>query len=134
MKKVLSFILLLVVILGLVACGNENSANCKGTKESDYVTIDSSNYNFYFSIDDSYITSSSVASSVGMLTSITRKITISGAVNGIYSDCLIVFEYGKDKTQQTLKLNAAGFASFEYTINSSTYIAKIVSCSGKLYL
>ena len=134
MKKFLSFVLLLVVVLGLVACGSENSVNGNGSKESDYITINASNCNYYLSIDDSYITSSSVSVSAGTFTSITRKITINGAVSGIYSDCSIVFEYGKDKTQQTIKPNAAGFASFEYKINSSTYIAKIVSCTGKLYL
>ena len=134
MKKFLSFVLLLIVVLGLVACGSENSANGNGAKENEYVTINASNCNYYLSIDDSYITSCTIRASVGTFTSITRKITINGAVSGIYSDCTITFEYGENKTQQTIKLNAAGFASFEYKINSSSYTAKIVSCTGKLYL
>ena len=131
MKKILSFIFLLVVILGLVACSDNSSVNGKG---NDYVSINSTNCNYYLSIDDSLIRSDSFYAGGQKFISIYRKITISGAINGMYSDCTIVFEYGENKTQQTIKLNAAGFATFEYHINSSTYTAKIVSCTGKLYL
>ena len=127
MKKFLSFVLAVVCMLGLVACGNDNSTDgC--------IDITVSNCNYYLSIHDSLIRTDRVYAAGRWWSSIYRQITINGAVGGIYSDCSIVFEYGKNKTQQTISLNAAGFASFEYTINDSSYTAEIVSCTGKLYL
>ncbi|MEG9429409.1 MAG: hypothetical protein VZQ61_00535 [Christensenellaceae bacterium] len=131
MKKILSLILLLVVVLGLVACGKDSSANV--TKD-DYTNITVSNCNYYLSIDDSLIKSDNGYAAGKRWVSITRKITINGAISGVYSDCTITFEYGENKTQKTIELNAAGYASFEYKINNSSYTAKIVSCTGKLYL
>ena len=131
MKKFLSLILLLVVVLGLVACSNNGSTN---GKENDYLNINSSNCNYYLSIDDSLMKSDSVYAAGQRWYSFYRKITINGAINGVYSDCTITFEYGENKTQKTVELNAAGYASFEYRINNSSYMAKIVSCTGKLYL
>jgi|GEM_PF-4827880 len=131
MKRLLSVVLSLVFVLGLVACGSANSANGNSAKEIDYIAINVSNCNYYLSIDDIYISTSSV---IGSSAGANRRITIHGAVSGLYSDCSITFQYkyANQTIQKTLQLNAAGFASLEYTTASGK--AQIVSCTGKLYL
>ncbi|MBR5388088.1 MAG: hypothetical protein IK147_01320 [Clostridia bacterium] len=127
MKKFLSFVLLLVVVLGLVACGNESSSKNDSTQDSDYITLNMSNCNYYLSIDEN----TTAFGSTGNISWRAKKVTINGAVSGIYSDCVLTFEYISigGKEQKTVQLNVAGFASFEYTTTESGN-AKIVSCTG----
>ena len=128
MKKVLSFILSLVVVLGLVACGKGNSENMP---KENYVNLTVSNCSYYLSIADIYLEHNG---STGTAAGARRRITINGAVSGRYSDCSITFEYeyARNTIQEKIQLNAAGFAIFEYTAKSDK--AKIVSCTGKIYL
>ena len=81
MKKFLSLSLVVVFILGLIACGNENSE--KASKE-DYISLNISNCEYYLSIDDSF---RSIASGTGSASGSNRKITINGAVSGRYFGC-----------------------------------------------
>lgn len=113
----------------LFGCDNQNN---KGLDE--YIALNDSNCYYYLSIDDSQTKSENILAGGKHYFISYRKITISGAVNGLFSDCILTIEYGENKIQKDISLNASGFATFEYTINNSSYKAKIISCKGKIYL
>lgn len=141
MKKILLVYLVVCFIsICLCGCGDENNTgnsvnNTENSETLDYISLDTSNCYYYLSIDDSLVSSerwnSSLVSSVS-----NYKVVISGAVSGLFSDCVLTFEYKSNGNvkQETVQLNAAGFASFSYGIVNAGYRAKVVSCEGKIYL
>lgn len=129
MKKILSLILAIgFIAMCLCGCGNRGDSDTV-----DYISLDVSNCYYYLSIRDNYYGTNSIGNPI-------REIEINGALNGVYSNCVLTFEYGSSSgtgTKQTITvvLNAAGFTCFNYTYYrlDEEGIAKVIDCSGKVY-
>lgn len=114
------FVLLLVAMFSLPACAKKDDSTAPAEEEK-FIELNMDNYDYYLSIDSIQTNMSSVGS---FGTSYSYKVTIAGAINGIYRDCTVKYKIIKknmssinneDQEEEfTIKLNAAGFATFNY--------------------
>jgi hypothetical protein len=130
MKKNLARFLaciLFLVCFSLVACDNEN----RDSAENSYIELTVDNYDYYLSISKVLTDSGSYAG--GSFRYASYQATISGAINGIYDGCIVYYKLGQDGDLQTVTLNAAGFAQFNYTVVNGENII-YTKAEGKIYL
>lgn len=134
MKKFLSLLMITVCLSGLFACGGSSESSSSESDKESYIALTMSNYSYYLSIDDIKTDGGSMYAGGQKFYWQDRKLSIYGAVNGIYADCVLTFTYGDSNTQKTVNLNASGFATFEYRLSNSNVTAKVLSVTGKVYV
>ncbi len=118
MKRILAAILIFVLLL-LCACGETNE-DVESQEKDEYIELTMENYEYYLTIQEVLTDKTFLAGS----THYYYTATIYGAVNGLYKDCVIVFN------GRILNLNAAGFAEFSYVDTKP----KVTSVSGRIYI
>ena len=97
-----------------VGCWDELFGDNNSTDDTEIVELTMDNFQYYLSIS-SVTTSTTWVGTMGNAYVI--RVTISGAVQGLYKDCSIFYKIGKDGAEQEVKLNAAGFAQFSYGVS-----------------
>lgn len=131
-NKIKSLLIIFVAViicstpLIFTGCGNGNENSQPQYKE---LTMD--NYNYYLSIDKTLTDSGSALQ--GSIRYSSYKVTINGAVSGLFEDCSLYYKIG-DGNKIEVKLNAAGFASFNYTQTNSSGNFQFCDAKGKIYI
>ncbi len=118
MKRILAAILIFVLLL-LCACGETNE-EVEPQEKDEYIELTMENYEYYLTIQSVKTVEKFIAGELRHY----YDVTIYGAVDGVYKDCVIVFN------GRILNLNAAGFAEFSY-VNTKP---KFTSVSGRIYI
>lgn len=105
------------VLIGLTGCwGNQNSGDDNKEDNSHIIELSLSNYEYYLSIDK--VKTESGSAMQGSYRYAAYKVTVSGAVSGLFEDCRLYYKIG-DGAEREVKLNAAGFATFNYSWSSN---------------
>lgn len=131
MKRLLKIVVCLIaciICFGLTGCFGTSNNNGSGQSsvENDYIELTIDNYDYYLTIDDSVVSNFTAASTRFYC----HRVTIYGALSGIYSDCVLHYKYNGNEME--VKLNVAGYATFDYTVSSGRLVYTRVS--GKIYL
>lgn len=109
---------------------NNNTGSQETDSQEDFVELTLSNYNYYLTIDRTQTDSGSV--SYGSYRWATYKVTIYGAVSGIYKNCSLSYKKTGSDTETEIKLNASGYGSFSITlVNYEEF--QFTKASGKIY-
>ena len=128
----LVWIIVFMLLFGSVAvsCLKVSETENSETENSNWNVIDLTidNYDYYLSIDMTTTSSGTVAG--GTIHYYSQQVTINGAVYGLYQDCSLFYKVG-DKEEKQVKLNAAGFAKFNYTSANGKYL-HFVRAEGKI--
>ena len=115
----------------LVGCNNDQKDNNQKDKD-EYVELTDQNYTYYLSIDN--VCTNYATAANGSFRIWSYEYTTSGAVNGLYVDCIIYYQLG-DGEEKELPLNAAGYAKLKYQISTnSPGPFKVTKVEGKIYL
>ncbi len=129
MKKTLAFIML---TLSLALCGCNGNKNAVDTSDSNQrIQLNVENYNYYLSIQKTLMESGAVMG--GTYRYSVYSVTVNGAVNGIYENCILTYKYRDSDELHDIRLNAAGFATFKYSVVNGNEIS-YVSASGEIYM
>ena len=108
MKKVVALVFIMVLsFCCLGGCG-------RIPKKSSIITLSMDNYEYYLTIDSDCISSSSIVAAGKTWYFSTYKVTISGALEGLYVDCSLYYRTSESGQIQKLKLNAVGFGTLTY--------------------
>ncbi len=123
-KNILSIILCFMFILsavGLVSCSD-------GKSEDDnykFIELTLDNYEYYLTISSQLVNSVNISG--GRIRLYYYTVYISGAINGIYEDCVLYLKNGSE-----IKLNASGNANTSRTINNGEDSFNVVKVEGKI--
>lgn len=143
MKKWFKLMLLMLcaaLLLLMNSCSRNPSGAVDGqedTDEKESETIENSieltmeNFEYYLSIDEVVISSGSAAG--GTIRYATYKVTVSGAINGLFQGCSLYYRIG-DGNECEVKLNAAGFATFNYVASNQTGQFAFTRATGKIII
>lgn len=94
-----------------------------------YIELSMDNYSYYLSIDTLHTGSTHTA----VIRADSYKVTVSGAVNGLYKDCSLFYQIGSGQERE-VKLNAAGFATFNYSVSTNSGSFKYVRVKGQIII
>ncbi len=120
-KKRLAWLLLaaltvLLMAFGFTGCNLGGGETPEGDDEPQSIELTIDNYEYYLSID-TVCTSSNVYGG-GYFHISSYKVTIMGAISGIYENCSLFYQQNGEEIEHEVKLNAAGYATFSYSITS----------------
>lgn len=122
-------VMFILSCFSLVACNNENTDNSE--MEDSFIELTIDNYDYYLSISKVLTHSGSYLG--GSLHIASYQATVTGAISGIYDGCIIYYKLGQDGSEQTVTLNAAGFAQFTYSVVNGENII-YTNVVGRIYL
>ena len=129
MKKLV--IGILSVILSLFCFIGCNFAQ----EETTEISLTTDNYTYYLNLDKVCTGSGSAAG--GSFRWASYKLTITGAIDGIYEDCVLYYKTTDEGKEQPIELNASGFATLNYSVPFSAYNSlkfMIVRAEGSILL
>lgn len=132
MKKIIS--VLLTFFLSLIcfsACSIENDNDNDNDDTHNIVTLTTDNYNYYLNLDP--ISTGSGSALGGSLRWTSYKMTITGAVNALYVDCVLYYKTQEEQQEKSINLNASGFATFTYTLTLGDSF-NVVRVEGEIHL
>ena len=118
-KKRLAWLLLsaltvFLMVFWFTGCDLGEGETPEGNDEPRSIELTMDNYDYYLSIDTVH-TGSTVLGSGSIYS---YKVTITGAISGIYENCSLFYQQNGEEIEHEIKLNAAGFATFSYNITS----------------
>ena len=123
-------LLFMIAVCSLYGCDISKDAN-SSTAEPNYIELNIDNYDYLLTIDK-VTTNSGKGAGVSWSR---QQVTIYGALNGIYEDCVLTYRLGDSGTAQTVRLNISGYATFNYTWTSAmTGKFEFIDASGKIYI
>ncbi len=123
----LLFILSFISIFTFIGCSSDEEE-----VEDTFIELTLSNYEYYLSLDSELLDYGSVAG--GSYRYSSYKMTVYGAVNGIYEDCVIYYKFGENSTtEHSQKLNISGYATFNYSVVNGKNLI-ICRVEGKIYI
>lgn len=111
-----SLTVLLLMAFGFTGCDLGGDKTAGGDNEPQSIELTMDNYDYYLSID-TVCTSSNVFGG-GYFHISSYKVTITGAISGIYENCSLFYQQNGEEIEHEVKLNAAGYATFSYSITS----------------
>lgn len=123
MKK--SFII--VFLFCLLCCCSCNKKNNQKEDQTIEIPLTLENYEYYLTITSIY--NNTVTAQQGNYRCSTYDVFIDGAVDGLYVDCVLYLENGKN-----IKLNAAGYAQTAKSISNGEDSFKVVKVEGKIII
>ena len=105
----------LVLAAGCSFAAGTNQTEMKedAANNTNEIKLTISNYDYYLTINDTVTSRRTYAQGTVEISS--HEVVIYGAVSGLYQDCVLYYKVGEDGKEQEVKLNAAGYASFEYS-------------------
>lgn len=118
-KKRLAWLLLaaltvLLMAFGFMGCDLGGDKTAGGDDEPQSIELTMDNYDYYLSIDT--VCTSSTVLGGGRMHILLYKVTITGAISGIYENCSLFYQQNGEEIEHEVKLNAAGYATFGYTV------------------
>ena len=118
-QMLLAALTALLLAFGLTGCDLGGNKTVGGDDEPQSIELTMDNYDYYLSID-TVLTSSTVLGG-GQFHISSYKVTITGAISGIYKNCSLFYQQDGGESEYEVKLNAAGYATFSYNITSGMY-------------
>ena len=100
-------------------------------EESTEISLTTDNYTYYLNLDNVCTDSGSAAGGTFHWSS--HKLTITGAIDGLYVDCVLYYKTTDEGTEKEIKLNASGFATLNYILSNSLKFT-IVRAEGSIYI
>jgi len=132
MKK---FVVVLMCCVGFIfsfGCNDEINSDLHENANNDTcIELNLENYQYYLTLDYVYLGSQSI----GYNNVYSYELTIFGAIDGLYVDCVLCYKLksGNNEKEGKISLNAAGFAKESYYCFNSGGLT-ITSVSGKIIL
>ena len=126
-KIIVCLLLVMFIMLNIVLLSGCENANNEQI-EDNYIELTMDNYEYYLTFTRVNTGSGNIAS--GTYRYATYDLTISGAIYGIYVDCVIFYNNNKS----SIKLNAAGNAQTSYSIVNGSSSFVISNVSGRIYI
>lgn len=105
-----------LMAFGFTGCDLGGDKTAGGDDEPQSIELTMDNYDYYLSID-TVCTSSDVFGG-GHFHISSYKVTITGTISGIYENCSLFYQQDGGEIEHEVKLNAAGYATFSYSITS----------------
>ena len=127
MKKIVAILLLVLCLGSFVGCGNLNNEN-DSTEKSFDLTLE--NYTYYLTLDTEITGSGSYLLGHHWCS---KKLTVYGAVSGLYVDCVLYYKIGEVE-EKSFKLNATGFGTINYNETTDSGRFSITQVSGKIVI
>lgn len=141
MRKRIAVLFILITVIGLIpfsltGCwgfdfGGSNTDGGNNTGNSKSIDLTLSNYEYYLSIDEELTSSGSALQ--GSFRYASYKVTVTGAVNGLYQGCSLYYKVG-DTAEKEVKLNASGYATFNYSWSTNSGNFSFTRATGKIIL
>lgn len=110
--KIITF--LVAAMLGtifFIFTGCQYGEGNNDANEEQKIELTLNNFEQYLSIDKTVTDSGSLAG--GSYRYVSYKVTIYGAIDGLYQDCVLYYKIGNGEERE-IKLNVAGYATFNY--------------------
>ena len=118
-----------MILFSTTACWWNDDTS--GNKKDNYIELSLSNYEYYLSIDQ--VKTDSGSALQGSFRYVSYKVTISGAISGLFQDCKLYYKLGNEEEKE-VKLNAAGFATFNYTWSTNSGSFSFTNVEGKIII
>ncbi len=140
-KKRLAWLLLsaltvFLMVFWFTGCDLGEGETPEGNDEPRSIELTMDNYDYYLSIDT--VCTSSTVLGGGRMQIWSYKVTIMGAISGIYENCSLFYRQNGEEIEHEVKLNAAGYATFSYSITSGmahdTGLLSYVRVQGKILI
>ncbi len=130
MKKLLTIIMAFLCMI-FCACSPNKDSTDSSIDVPDYIELTIENYEYYLSIQKVKTDSGSFMG--GSRRWVSYAATINGTVYGLYENCILSYKYNDSEQIYDIKLNASGFATFEYTVVNGNNIS-YVAASGRIHI
>lgn len=102
-----------------------------GQEDETEISLTTDNYKYYLNLDSVCTGSGSAAG--GSFRWSSHKLTITGAIDGLYVDCVLYYKTTDEGKEQPIELNASGFATLNYSVSNSLKFI-IVRAEGSIYI
>ncbi len=133
MKKILTIIIAFLCIMFCACSPNKDRAD-SSNDTPDYIELTIENYAYYLSIQKVKVRTYTNHSVGGSTTYVFYDVTVNGAIDGLYENCVLTYKDKQSEQTRDVPLNAAGFATFTCSITTLDDNISYVAASGRIYI